>query len=211
LNPEDFVRLDFPQKTLTRLAKRGAFDDILSDVVPGKRISAQIEKHVDRIVCYSRSLKAYSAFIEPAKIASLQNLPFVRKVAPVKIYRRQTRIEPAIQLKKSTGSVDFYGDSYDQLRQLNIPAVHDSGYTGAGVRIAIIDAGFYKDHSAFQHIITSGRLIAERDFIFNDNNVQDEIPADTAGQPQSRHGTSVWSVVGGYTPDVLIGAAYFIG
>ena len=208
LKREDFVRLDFPQKTLTRLAKRGACDDFFSNAVPGKRISAEIEKYVDRIVCYSRSLKAYSAFIEPSEIAGIQNLPFVKNVAPVKFYRRPTRIESTVQQKKSTDDIDFYGNSYDQLQQLNIPAAHDSGYTGAGVRIAIIDAGFFKDHEAFKHIIESGRLIAERDFIYGDNDVQYDMDGDDKISIQARHGTSVWSLVGAYVPNMMIGAAY---
>lgn len=209
LNNEDLVPLDFQQRTLNRLSKKcSRTGDGLSDVIPGYRIRTQIERYVNEIVFYSRSLKAYSAFINPSNTDNIKNLPFVKEVVPVKIYHRQTYPEPIIRLEKSPESSDFYGNSYDQLQQLNIPAVHDLGYTGAGVRIAIIDAGFYKDHAAFQHIISGGRLIAERDFIFKDNNVQDEISADTTAYPQSRHGTSVWSVVGGYVPDVQIGAAY---
>jgi len=209
LSSEDFILLDFQQRTLNRLSKKSTTTgDNYSDVIPGDRICSQIEQYVTEIVFYSRSLNAYSAVVTPSNAPNIKNLPFVKELVPVKIYHRQVPTETKKQLKKSTGSFDFYGNSYDQLQQLNIPAVHDSGYTGAGVRIAIIDAGFYKDHAAFQHIIDSGRLIAERDFIFRDNNVQDEISADTTSYPQSRHGTSVWSVIGGYVPDVLIGAAH---
>jgi serine protease AprX len=73
----------------------------------------------------------------------------------------------------------------------------------------MIDAGFYKQHTVFQHILDNDRLIAERDFVFNDKNVQDETTADTTKSgPQHSHGTSVWSLIGGYEPGVLIGAAY---
>ena len=210
LNNDDLVPLDFRQRTRNRLAKKSAVaGDYFSNVIPGNRIRAQIENYANEIVFYSRSLKAYSAFITPSNSEKIKNLPFVKEIIPVKIYHRQISPEPADRLEKSTKSIDFYGNSYDQLHLLNIPAVHDSGYSGAGVCIAMIDAGFYKDHTAFQHIINSGRLIAERDFIFNDNNVQDEIPGDTTSEgPQHKHGTSVWSIVGGYVPDILIGAAY---
>ena len=209
LDNSDFVFLDFQQRTQSRLTKNcSVADDYFSNVIPGNRIRTQIEMCVNEIIVYSRSLRAYSAIINASALENIEKLPFVKKVIPVKIYRRQTDIIPTIRLEKPIGSIDFFGNSYEQLSQLNISEVHDSGYTGAGVRIAMIDAGFYKDHTAFQHIIDSGRLIAEQDFIFNDNNVQDEISADTTSMSQSRHGTSVWSIVGGYVPDVLIGAAY---
>ncbi|PIV38880.1 MAG: hypothetical protein COS29_05570, partial [Candidatus Omnitrophica bacterium CG02_land_8_20_14_3_00__42_8] len=92
---------------------------------------------------------------------------------------------------------------------MNIPAVHDSGLTGNGIRIAIFDTGFNKDHPAFQRIIDEERLIAGHDFIFNDENVQDEIPDDTTSEGnQDGHGTSVWSEIGAYVPGTMIGAAY---
>ncbi|MBN2600756.1 MAG: S8 family serine peptidase [Candidatus Marinimicrobia bacterium] len=209
IGSEDFIPLDVQQRTLNRLLKKSLITrDHFSDGVPGNNIRSQIEQYVTEIVFYSRSLKAYSAYIIDSDITYIKSLPFIKTIEPVKFYRRKTPLEPLNKLEKSTGSFDFYGNSYDQLQQLNIPEVHDSGYTGAGVRIAIIDAGFNKEHSAFQYIIDNDRLIAEWDFIFKDNNVQDEISADTTSYPQSRHGTSVWSVIGGYVPDVLIGAAY---
>jgi len=209
LDNDDFISLEFQQRTQNRLAKKcSATDDYFSNVIPGNRIHTQVEKCVNEIVVYSRSLRAYSVIINLSDFEIIEKLPFVKEVIPVKIYRRQTDIIPKIRLKKTTESNDFFGNSYEQLSQLNIPAIHDSGYTGAGVRIAMIDAGFYKDHAAFQHIIDSSRLIAERDFIFNDNNVQNDLAGDTTLSVQVKHGTSVWSIVGGYVPDVLIGAAY---
>ncbi len=34
-----------------------------------------------------------------------------------------------------------YGNSLAELEQINVPAAHDSGYTGAGVTICLMDAG----------------------------------------------------------------------
>ncbi len=213
LTPTNTRPVALHEKALKRLSVKGTgSSDYLSNSEPDDSLYNKIATHVVKIVHYSRSLRAYSAYARPSQIQELQELAFVKQVQPVRIYKRShpiDKIEPSSILAKTMLDTNAYGNSFNQLAQLNIPTVHDSGYTGKGVRIAVIDAGFYKDHPVFQHIINEGRLIAERDFIFNDDNVQDEIPEDTtSGGAQSNHGTSVWSVVGGYVPYTYIGAAY---
>ncbi|HCL00252.1 MAG TPA: hypothetical protein DHW42_09145 [Candidatus Marinimicrobia bacterium] len=213
LSADNTQPIILPEKTLNRLNKKGHYsDNLLSNSEPSASIYDQISPHTYKINYYSRSLCAYSAVVYPSQIQALKQLPIIRQIQEIRTFKKKPVIKTAESLKilnKSTADQPFYGNTYAQLAQLNIPAVHDSGYTGRDVRIAIIDAGFYKDHTAFQHIIDSGRLIAERDFIFNDNNVQDEIREDTTSAgAQANHGTSVWSVIGGYEPYVYIGAAY---
>ncbi|MCK4640576.1 MAG: S8 family peptidase [Candidatus Marinimicrobia bacterium] len=212
LSPANTRPVALHEKTLKRLSVKGTgSSDYLSNSEPDDSLYNKIATHVVKIVHYSRSLRAYSAYVRPSQIQELQKLAFVKQIQPVRIYKRSRpidKIEPASVLAKTMLDTNAYGKSFNQLAQLNIPTVHDSGYTGKGVRIAVIDAGFYKDHPVFQHIINEGRLIAERDFIFNDDNVQDDLSGDTTLSAQSQHGTSVWSVVGGYVPYTYIGAAY---
>jgi subtilisin family serine protease len=213
LTPANTKPVALHEKTLIRLSVKGTgSSDYLSNSEPNDSLRNHIAAHTVKIIYYSRSLRAYSAYVRTSQIQELQELVFVKQIQPVKIYKRSqpiNKIEPSLILAKTLLDTNVYGKSFNQLAQLNIPTVHDSGYTGKGVRIAMIDAGFYKDHPVFQHIINDGRLIAERDFIFNDDNVQDEITEDTtSGGAQSNHGTSVWSVVGGCVPYTYIGAAY---
>ena len=78
----------------------------------------------------------------------LGNLPCVEKVCPVKSLRRFHRYQVHPNLSKTTVSSQpdstllNYGTSYDQLNTLNIPAVHNLGYTGSGIKIGILDTGF---------------------------------------------------------------------
>ena len=66
----------------------------------------------------------------------------------------------------------------------------------------MLDTGYrWKTHEALRNI----RVIAERDFIFNDDNTADEVN-DPPGQDS--HGTSTLSTVGGFMPGQLIGPAY---
>ena len=212
LTPANTRPVALHEKTLKRLSVKGTGSSgYLSNSKPDDSLQNHIASHTVKIIYYSRSLRAYSAYIHTSQIQELQNLAFVKQIQPVRIYKRSRpidKIEPSSIFAKTMLDTTVYGNSFNQLAQLNIPTVHDSGYTGKGIRIAIIDAGFYKDHTVFQHIIDSDRLIAERDFIFNDNNVQDDLSGDTTLSAQSQHGTSVWSVVGGYVPYTYIGAAY---
>ena len=201
-----------PRAQERSLTKGGDARDNLSASQPGQAVESIIAQNTNKIHFYSRALRAYSAEATPAQIKQLECLPIVLKVQPVKRYRRTIDPnEPAgvLRLPKGSSPQTQSGAAYTQLAILNVPTVHDSGFSGHGVRIAMIDAGFQKNHEVFQKIISEKRLIAERDFIFDDNNVSDEITEDTTiAGTQGNHGTSVWSVIGGYQPGVLIGVAW---
>ena len=155
----------------------------------------------------SRWFNAVSADIELSDLDKIARLPFVARIERVKKFKvSPPPPDGAFEnlLKKSPGSAQFdYGPSLAQLTQINVVAAHESGYSGKGVIIAMFDGGVRVTHNAFEHIIDQNRLIAQKDFVFNDDNVQDE-----AGEEIHGHGTSTWSVVGGFQEGALIGAAY---
>ncbi len=155
----------------------------------------------------SRWLNAASVAIAPERLDALAALPFVRAIDPVRGGQRRAVPRPATW-GTSTPAVTTpldYGASYDQLVQINVPAVHERGFTGAGVIVCMLDTGFRKTHTAFQPIVSSGRLLAEWDFINNDGDTQNQ-----AGDPteQQDHGTATWSALGGAVPGSLYGPAY---
>jgi subtilisin family serine protease len=93
----------------------------------------------------------------------------------------------------------FYGNSFRQNKLVNTIRLHKYGITGKGVNIGIIDAGFYTEHSAFANT----RIIKEYDFVRNISNTLDH--NHIGGMD---HGTNVFSVIGGYKVDELIGIAF---
>jgi hypothetical protein len=94
-----------------------------------------------------------------------------------------------------------YGSSFAQLDQINVPALHDMGLSGAGVVVCMLDTGFYKAHEAFAGLT----VLAEWDFINDDGNTQNE---GSDPSSQHNHGTYTWSTLGGLKPGTLYGPAY---
>ena len=92
-----------------------------------------------------------------------------------------------------------YGHSYRQNLLVNAVRLHKYGITGKNVNIGIIDAGFYKHHSVFKQT----KIIKEYNFVTNEANTE-----NFNHLKGMDHGTNVFSVVGGYQVNELIGIAY---
>ncbi len=93
-----------------------------------------------------------------------------------------------------------YGQSLTQLNIINVPPVHDLGYSGAGVTICMMDAGFdLLSHQVF----SSMNIIATWDFVNGDANVENH-----GDMGNGAHGTSTLSLIGGFYEGQLIGPAF---
>ena len=92
-----------------------------------------------------------------------------------------------------------YGYSSNQIEMLHGEFLHRGNYEGQDMLIAILDAGFTNANeiSSLQHIWNGGRVIATRDFV-KDN-------MDFFGS--ARHGTTIFSIMGGIIEDTIYGTA----
>lgn len=150
---------------------------------------------------------------DPAIIAAIENLPFVasvrgcsdepfKQMIKEKMYFDHEFYQP---LNENNNYREFYGSAYPQINQLNGIALHDSGYQGQDMLIGICDGGFdgADTHEVFDSIRAGGRLLGTRDFVDH-----------STVYVRSGHGTSVWSLMGGYIPNVYVGtaplASYFL-
>jgi subtilisin family serine protease len=78
--------------------------------------------------------------------------------------------------------------------------VHELGFHGEGVVIAVFDAGFNNlPHEAFATMA----ILTQRDFVNGDLDV-----SDGADQGEGSHGTATLSTIGGFKEGELIGPAY---
>ena len=92
-----------------------------------------------------------------------------------------------------------YGATENQINMVNGSALHQRGFWGRGLKIALLDAGyrFVDSLEAFQYLWHHNKILGWRDFVNPGGNVFREHP----------HGTYVLSVMGGYLPGTYAGAA----
>jgi len=132
-------------------------------------------------------------------IKTIVALPFVLSVELTKPSNvlKSTRLkfnEPETIIAPSQ-----YGNAYNQLSQLNGQYLHNKGFRGKGIQIAVIDAGFWKvnEIAAFDSLRTSNRILGTRDFVDPQSDIY----------LQNSHGMSVLSTIGGNIPGTLVGTA----
>jgi len=213
----------FTDKALTRDGERSAVERAAAELSPRalwrrSKMGMEVNRndvpvaasYVDavaatgaEIVVRSRWLNAVSVIAAPAEAAAIGRLPFVREVRPVAIAVRETPvIVPAAPAPAQTAmrSLD-YGPALGQLDQIQVTDLHDAGYDGTGVLIAMFDTGFDTDHQAYRYL----DIVAERDFINDDGETANE-PGDPTGQDS--HGTMTLSCVGGAYEGQLYGGSY---
>ncbi|NNE69251.1 MAG: S8 family serine peptidase [Rhodothermales bacterium] len=150
----------------------------------------------------SRWLNAVSAPLTAEQLEEVEALPFVRGVQPVGVLLAPegspasgTQFGPAQPPGAPALRLD-YGDSFTQLNFVNALPGLESGLSGAGVRLGIIDTGVGDlSQAAVAPIVNSGRLIGQEDFT--------GFPDDG-----SRHGLAVLSIAAGFDEGDLIGPAY---
>ena len=99
---------------------------------------------------------------------------------------------------KSTRTMD-YGLSYGQIDQLNGIDLHDKGYKGEGMVIAVLDAGFtgVLEHPVFEYLRNNNKILGTKDFVYKDGDVY-------VGH---EHGSMVLSCMAAYLPEEMIGTS----
>ena len=112
------------------------------------------------------------------------------------IDNNQTNLKPTLS---NTLSGFNYGGSYWQNKQLNVDCLHNKGYRGKGVTIAVLDAGFYNVdiNPLFDSLRAYGRIIGTRDFVNGGNSVYED----------HYHGMAVLSCMAANKPGVILGSA----
>ncbi len=128
--------------------------------------------------------------------ADVEEIPFVREVVLVK--------RPAEPSKRE---IDKYGtlspgsdlSTYNPLVPLNGVPLHQSGFTGKSLTIAVLDAGFLNADrvESLTPLMKRGGVIATWDFVTGKSNVYD----------YHGHGTAVLTILAGDLPDIISGSA----
>jgi len=201
------------EHTEKRRAKMGLNTPVFADLPVRKDYINAVESAGADLRTISKWLNAVSCDIEKGKLDDIIALPFVVKISPVATFRRpfpeSTAPSPTIPdyepAEKDALAVPDYGPAWNQIQMIEAHQLHEMGYTGQGVIVAMLDTGYRKTHDAFSQAFAEGRVLDEYDFIFDDGDTQNESEDNYA---QHNHGTYCWSTLGGYAPGQVVGPAY---
>lgn len=170
---------------------------------------AQIQAYDVNIQILSKSKWLNTVVIycpNPALIPGIQNLGCVQYIVPVAnlpFTKEGGFVIPQTESNDKFGRSDTnsfsYGDSYDQIKVHRGELLHNAGFSGEGMLIAILDAGWngFDTISHFQPLYANGQIWGTRDLIPGVNNVY-------SGHG---HGTSVTSIIASNIEGELVGTA----
>ena len=203
------LRESLPGRTLERRRLRGSRTDIVDDLdlpVSSRYTEAILDTGAMHRAT-SRWLNAVSVRCEYGKLPVIAAMDFVDRIDLVRPTVKRKRGEmPVDNLPRPrpahVDSTD-YGHSFNQLNQLNIPAVHDLGYDGSGMLVCMLDTGFERSY----HPAIAAQVVEdERDFINDDDDTSYDPAQDDYFQPF--HGSITMCTVGGYEEGKYIAPAY---
>ena len=92
-----------------------------------------------------------------------------------------------------------YGNNYQQVHIHEGEFLHNKGYMGQGVTIAVIDAGFnnYTNSIAFDSVRMNNQILGIYDFVARDSSVDED----------NAHGAYCFSILAANRPGMMIGTA----
>lgn len=156
-----------------------------------------------RVVGISRWLN--SAFIQTtlAEAELRQRFPWIATLSTMPARLGGTSALPPIPNPETIAPnaiAGDYGFASVQTRQVGLDCLHDQGYTGKGVKIAVFDSGFRNVNQipAFDSLFMQNRVLLAYDFVNQDQSIYDE----------DNHGTHVLSVMAARLPGMYTGSAW---
>ncbi|MEW6686160.1 MAG: S8 family serine peptidase [Candidatus Edwardsbacteria bacterium] len=221
------VRNQLTKRSLNRRLKLRSWENVVdfTDLPVFSPYLETLKSKGAKILVPTPWLNGVSVKTTVGSISEIQKLPFVREIRPVAILicPRESEEEKLLPPRKSPRTIETlqYGNSETQLSQIKVPDLHQMGYTGKGVLIAIFDTGFNIVETPYCYVHEALRnaknhILYQWDFINNDSttyyNPWDPTnpgsdPEDTDPE-QPSHGTKMLALIAGYAPGNLIGSAF---
>ncbi|WP_445956853.1 S8 family peptidase [Yeosuana sp.] len=133
----------------------------------------------------------------------INNIDFADKSLTLKTVqqKKQSKLE-------NIATIFNYGSAANQIQMIKGDKLHVANYTGTGMTVAVLDAGFpnVNTMSSFSYLRNAGNILGGYDFV----NRNDNVYLNNA----SSHGTWVLSTMAGYIQDQYVGtapdAAYYL-
>jgi subtilisin family serine protease len=149
---------------------------------------------------------------DAAALTKISQLPFVKSASPIAT-RAETVTVPEDKFSSEMQSVvtqaannnsvqaDLidYGSSYAQVHIHEGEYLHNLGFMGQGVTIAMLDAGYYRYDvlTAFDSLRNNNQILGVYDFVKNETSVSED----------NAHGMYCFSILAANRPGALVGTA----
>lgn len=193
--PEEFLS----EKSIQRRKRQGIKID-KTDLPVSETYLRAISAAGVKILCTSKwNNTVLVQCTDTTKMDSVGRMPFVKGVRRVAVYTspeaKDTTDRRALIVGDTVTSKYYYGQAQRQIEQLNGVALHDRGFRGEGMTIAIIDGGFYNADAI--PMLDNVRILGTHDFV----NPNSDIFAENS------HGMMVLSCIGTNKPGQMVGTA----
>lgn len=201
--PEEFLS----QKTISkRIQFNVGFDAY--DLPVNPNYIEQVEQLCHCKVAYSS--KWFNAVVlrlnDTLAISFIEQLPFVKEVELIGTYSSNRALTESNKTALENNATNdayiesIYGKGTAQIEMLNGQLLHELGFNGTGIDLAVLDAGFVSTDRlpAFEKLRNEGRIKMTRDFAFGSGS---EVFS------WSTHGNSVLSIIAGESMGNLTGTA----
>lgn len=135
---------------------------------------------------------------QPVKrlVSLTERKDYINKIDKNKLNEQIKNIATPLSVQGNSYS---YGSSFNQIHIHNGEYLHDLGFHGQGMLIAILDAGFYHYLSlpAFDSVNLKNQVLDTYDFVQNEKSVDED----------HYHGMMCFSIIGANIPGQLVGTA----
>lgn len=190
------------QKAIDRKAFHGVAIDV-QDVHVDADYITQIKAATGiTVMTKSKWFNALHVRGTEADINALSSLGFVASIdfADKNLNNRMLQQEQEDKFNETFTTFD-YGNAANQIEMFKGDELHLLDYTGTGMTIAVLDAGFINVNTmgAFQRARDAGNIISGYDFV--------DDTADVYINQTSTHGTMVLSTMTGYVENEYVGTA----
>ncbi|SNS27604.1 Por secretion system C-terminal sorting domain-containing protein [Belliella buryatensis] len=208
--PQSTYSLDRPQEFLTVKAierrERYAIPLDSMDLPVSEKYIEEISELTESILYHISWFNASLVVATETQIEEIEALDFVDKVvyaAPIigNGARLIQKIKKGFNLKLNLKNAKTTSNVYDfQNGLLGFQEMHELGFKGEGITIAVFDAGFpdVNNIAAFSHLFENQRVIGGKDFVdLNNQNIFFK----------NQHGMNVLSVIASNKPGELVAGA----
>jgi hypothetical protein len=193
-------------KSIARRTTQGIAVDI-TDIPVNQTYINQVNATGAQVFQRSKWMNAAIVIISnPSQLTAINSLTCVLNVSPVARFAK-TKADEEVKLdmnddviQKTTNVTSYnYGPSFTQANQIGADCMHQVGFRGQNMVIAVIDAGFEQANvnPVFDSLRNEGRLLGTRDYVQGNTSVYEDY----------LHGANCLSLMAGNTPGQLIGTA----